>query len=428
MNRRIVLGLMLISLSSFAQEGGTTQKTEAQRVEELEKKVQVLTDEVQNAKAGYEIIPTVGETKYGLSPAASKVYRVHKGVSLGGYGEMLYSNYASEDQSGAPSGKSNILDFVRQIVYVGYRFTDKFLLNSEIEFEHGSTDKGGSVSVEFAYLDYLHKDLLNFRAGMMLIPMGLVNEMHEPTTFLSSRRPLTERYILPSTWRENGFGIFGANDNISYRLYVVNGFDASGFTAEKGLRDGRQSGASALANDFGITGRLDYTGVTGLVAGVSTYTGQASQNMSNTLGKIDSLTSIVDIHADYRIAGFQFRWLTAYAHINEAGQLSSALGLVGDQGIGSDMLGFYGEVGYDVLHHRSSEQKLLPFVRYESVDTQYRVAGGFTSNGSNDQEVYTFGLTYLPIVNIALKADYELARNKASTGVSQWNLAMGYIF
>ncbi len=423
------ISVALLTFNLYAQDVPPSQKTDSQRMEELEKKIQVLSDEVQNAKAGYELIPSVGESKYGLSPAASKIYQVEKGVSIGGYGEMIYKNPDNKNQSGGFSGKNNEIDFLRQIIYVGYRFSDHFLLNSEIEFEHGSTDRGGTVSVEFAYLDYLYKDMLNFRAGMVLLPMGLINELHEPTTFLSSQRTVTERLILPSTWRENGAGIFGSNEQISYRLYAVNGFDALGFTGKDGLRGGRQKGATALANNFGFTGRLDYTGMKGLLAGISAYTGKSGQNQSDAAGNnIDAWTNVVDVHADYRAAGFQFRWLFAYANQKDADQINSAMGLTGNQSVGSEMVGFYGEVGYDVLQHRSTEQKVIPFVRYERVDTQYKVPTGFTSDPANDREVYTFGVSYMPIINIALKADYELNRNKASTGVNQWNLAMGYIF
>ncbi len=416
------LSMMLAIPSLYAQD-------DTKRLEELEKKIEVLSDEVQNAKSGYNLIPSVGEGKYGLAPAASKVYHVEKGVSLGGYGEMIYQNQSKKDQSGAASANEDTLDFVRQILYLGYRFSDKFLLNSEIEFEHGSTEEGGSVSVEFAYLDYLFKDLLSFRAGMVLIPMGLINEMHEPTTFLSSYRPRTEKTILPSTWRENGVGIFGSNDVFSYKLYVVNSFDALGFTSDEAFYEGRQSGAEAKAHDFAATGRLDYYGVKGLLTGVSFFSGQTGQHQANVVGNsISAWAHILDAHVDYRIAGLQLRTLLAYAHLQDAGEVNTTLGLASADGIGSDMIGFYAEAGYDVLHKHSTEQKVMPFVRYEKLNTQYKVPNGYTSDPANDQEIYTLGVHYSPIMNIALKFDYELHKNAASSGVNQWNLAMGYIF
>ncbi|MEZ4846015.1 MAG: porin [Bdellovibrionota bacterium] len=375
------------------------------------------------------MIPSVGEGKFGLSPAASKIYQVKKGVSLGGYGEMIYNNQAREDQSGTYSGNQDTIDFVRQIVYLGYRFNEHFLLNSEIEFEHGSTENGGSVSVEFAYLDYLHKDLLNFRAGMLLMPMGLINEFHEPTTFLSTYRPQTERTILPSTWRENGVGVFGARDLWSYKLYVVNSFNAAGFSADKGFREGRQNGAEASAHDFAGVGRIDYLGTKGLMTGVSFFSGQTGQNQfTATGGSIKGWANIVDAHLDYKMAGFQLRGLMAYSHLQGADQVNQLAGLTGSDSVASDMMGYYAELGYDVLNHKNTEHKLVPFFRYEKLNTQMKVPTGFAKNPANNREIHTIGLSYMPVVNIVLKANYEIQRNKASTGVNQWNLGLGYIF
>jgi hypothetical protein len=417
------------STQPTTSETQSTATTETKRLEDLERKIQVLTDEVQNAKAGYEMIPTVGDGKFGLSPAASKIYQVKKGVSLGGYGEMIYNNKAREDQSGTFTGNADSIDFVRQIIYLGYRFNDHFLLNSEIEFEHGSTANGGSVSVEFAYLDYLHKDLLNFRVGMLLMPMGFINELHEPTTFLSTFRPQTERTILPSTWRENGLGVFGANDSWAYKFYLVNSFDAAGFTANNGFRGGRQNGAEASANDFAGVGRIDYLGHKGLVTGVSFYSGQTGQNQRTAADEsIKGWTNIIDAHADYKIAGFQFRGLLAYSHLQGAEQINQLVGLAGTDSVASDMLGYYGEAGYDVLNRKNTEHKLVPFFRYEKLNTQMTVPGGFGKNPANDREIYTLGLSYQPMVNIVLKANYEIQRNDAKTGVDQWNLGLGYIF
>ena len=111
---------------------------------------------------------------------------------------------------GADSGKTDTFDLLRAILYFGYKFDDRFVFNSEIEFEHSTTSESGSASVEFAYLDYLFKPGFNVRGGLLLVPMGLVDELYEPTTFLGAKRPETERRIIPSTWRENGLGAHGS--------------------------------------------------------------------------------------------------------------------------------------------------------------------------------------------------------------------------
>ena len=133
----------------------------------------------------------------GLGPAASNVYRKERGVSLGGYGEALYTNYAELRQDDQPSGKTDEFDFLRAVFYVGYKFSDSILFNSEIEVEHASTDKGGSVSVEFAYLEFQKRPEIGLRAGMLLVPVGFINELHEPPIFHGARRPEVEQVDHP---------------------------------------------------------------------------------------------------------------------------------------------------------------------------------------------------------------------------------------
>ena len=139
------------------------------------------------------------------------------------------------------------------------------------------------MSVEFAALDYLYHPALNFRAGLVLVPMGFVNEVHEPPFFLGTQRPTPERAIIPSTWRENGVGIYGelGEGRLQYRAYAVNGFDASGFTSS-GLRGGRQKGSRAKANDLGFVGRVDFEPLAGWLVGGSYYRGDSGQDQDFT--------------------------------------------------------------------------------------------------------------------------------------------------
>ena len=190
-------------------------------------------------------------------------------MSIAGYGEMLYENYASD--------KTTRFDYLRAILYAGYRFNDKFLFNSEIEVEHAK-----EIFVEFAYVDYRATDNVGLRAGMLLIPMGLVNEFHEPTVFIGAERPVTEKSIIPTTWRENGGGIYGAFDNVAFRAYVVNGFNGSAFSSS-GVRGGRQKGGKAKASDMAFTGRLDVTPTPGVFfAAASTPAGRDRATSSST--------------------------------------------------------------------------------------------------------------------------------------------------
>lgn len=404
------------------------QEPEKESLEDLQKKVDVLASEIQRLKDDKKeiLLPLTEQGKFGLSPAASKVYGVEQGVSIGGYGEMLYENFEK--------GNSE-LDFLRVITYVGYKFNKQWVFNSEIEFEHGSTNNAGSVSVEFAYLDYLYRDWLNFRAGLLLVPMGWINELHEPTVFLGAERPETERLIIPSTWRENGLGIFGSVSKLNYKFYILNGFDATGLGASgasgytsNGFRDARQNGSKAIANDFAAVLRLDTTPVQGLIVGTSVYAGESGQTRKDNNGEtIHGWTTIADAHVDYRWRGLEMRGLFAFANVGDAKEINDALGAPAS-GVAKNLMGYYAQVGYDVLQELETEQKLIPFFRYERVDTQYDVAAGYTEDLSKKRDFYTVGLSYKPIMNVVLKGDYQFQSNDASTGVDQWNLALGYLF
>ncbi len=400
------------------------------RIAEIERKLEVLAQEIERLRLG-EAAAEADASQYGFGPAASKVYRTRRGVSIGGYGELLYQAFDSTRDDGAPSGRTDELDLLRAIVYVGYKFSDRFLFNSEIEFEHAKTGEGeeGEVALEFGYLDYLWKPELGFRGGLLLVPMGFLNELHEPTAFLGARRPGIETAILPTTWRENGFGIFGQAGDWSYRSYVLNGFDASGFTAG-GLRGGRQNGSRAKAEDFAWVGRLDWTGVPGLLAGGSAYFGDSGQDLATADGReVDAGVSIFEGHLEWKWKGLEARLLGVEAEVDDVALLNDALGFAGAGSIGERMGGYYAQLAYDLFARRPrGEQALLPYVRWETYDTQKEVPAGFEESASTDIEILTAGLAYRPIDPIILKFDYQDIDNAAGTGVDQYNIAVGYIF
>ena len=112
--------------------------------------------------------------RYGIGPAAAKIYGIKKGVSIGGYGEVLYNNFASKDQSGNPTSGDDVITLLRAVMYLGYKFDHHFVLNTEIEYENAvvASDKGGEAEVEFAYIDYMHSAAFNARSGPRPHPVG----------------------------------------------------------------------------------------------------------------------------------------------------------------------------------------------------------------------------------------------------------------
>lgn len=391
---------------------GQAATTVDERLTELERKNAALEAQLEAYGEELErlnlrdVIPALGESLYGMGPAASKVYGVEQGLSIGGYGEFLFT-----ERTGSGS---DTFDALRSVLYFGYKFDEDWVFNSEIEFEHASTGADGEVSLEFGYIDYLASDSLNARGGLVLVPMGLVNERHEPTTFLPARRPQTERRIIPSTWRENGLGLFGDVGGFAYKAYAVNGFDGEGFDAS-GLRGGRQKGSKAKAEDFAFVGRLDWVDTPGLLLGGSLYYGDSGQDEP---GIPDLATTILELHAEYETGPWSFRALAAMAHVDDAGDFNDATG----ETLARRLEGFYAEVGYDILADRS--QSLTPFVRWETIDTQASMPSGFNADSDQDDDIVTFGLTYQPIDQVVIKLDYE---DWDGSG-DQWNFLIGYVF
>jgi len=407
---------------------------DAARLAEIERQIGILAAEIEQLKLGEAaaVVKPSEAPSRGVGPAAAKVYSGRTGVSIGGYGETLYQNFSRTDEAGAPSHAEDQVTLLRAVVYLGYKFDEHWLFNSELEYENAvvASDKGGEAEVEFAYVDYMRSRAVNARAGLILIPMGLVNLLHEPTTFPGAMRPDVEQRILPSTWRELGLGVYGEAGPVSYSAYLVNGLNAAGYTADEGIREGRQEGSEARARNWAVTGRLDYTGTAGLLVGASFFSGKAGQGLETPAGRgVGALTTVWDAHADWRWRGLWLRGLYADSHVADAGLLNEVLGFTGEESVGSRQRGWYLQAAFDVLSLRAgSRAALFPFVRYERFDTQARVPAGYARNPENDASVWTLGVTFKPIEQLVFKADWQRRENRASTGVNQWNAALGYVF
>ena len=419
------------ALAQNVQSGGPTP-------EELARRIDVLAGEVDDLKVG-DVAQPAGESHSGLGPAASKVYGVKRGVSIGGYGEMLYNSFKKNTDNGDPAGESARLDFVRAIMYFGYKFSDKALFNSEVEFEHASTELSGSVSVEFAYLDFLFNRSVNARAGMLLVPMGFMNELHEPPTFLTTTRPVVEHDVVPSTWRANGAGLYGEFANgLSYRAYVTESLRGvadeaagiEGWTAVNGPYEARQNGSESIFDDVAVTGRLEWAGKGGRV-GLSAFTGGTAQNATTPLGEaFTARATIVEGHVEYKDKGWWLRALGARGTVDEAEKLNEANGYVGDESVGSKSYGAYVTASHELigLLSKGSNLTLWPFVQYERLDTQDGVPAGFTKNPAADRKSWTFGAAFYPDPQIVVKADFRNAWTPDGSAVDRFGVSMGYLF
>ena len=427
--------VLIAGLLTQTQPISAQAQDDSTRIAELETQIEAITRDLEELTLGTAVVNPSERGAFGMAPAAGKVYTINQGVSIGGYGEVLYQGYAGTKENGDASGKTAKLDAYRGIIYVGYKFNDKVLFNSEIEIEHGSTGLAGSASLEFAYLDYKLTDNFGLRAGLLLVPVGITNEVHEPPVWLGTIRPRSENKIIPTTWRESGFGFFGETETFSYRAYLVNSLDgigggsagSKGFSSS-GLRGGRQKGSKAIAENFSAVGRVDYTGTPGLMIGTSLYTGDQGHNSDLNGREVSIGTTIWEGHIKYQGRGFDIQALTALASVDNADKLNEMKGLTGSGSVGEKMSGWYAQLGYDLLFSSASEQALLPYVRYEAVNTQVDVPSGYSSSGSKDFNVTTIGLAWKPIGNTVLKTDYEIHSNASSSGINQFNVAIGWLF
>ncbi len=414
---------------------------DAAKLGELERKVDLLTQEIEKLKLGDAAEPAADKTAPGFAPASSKVYFAKPSkVSIGGYGEFVLTAPSKRQQNGDPSGAKKRADLQRVVLYTGYKYNDWILFNSEIEFEHGGSGEAaesrGEITVEQAYLDFKVHRNVGIRAGNVIVPLGLVNETHEPTAFHGVNRPNVERTIIPSTWHENGAGLFGDFGPVSYRTYLLAGLHAKattdpstdGFTGSSAIRGGRASGSKTAIEDMAWASRVDVEALPGVQAGAGLYIGQADQG---------DLTASVPVtlwetHATSEWRGASLKGLYAEGRIGNADSLNIAQGHTdaAKNSVGRRFFGGYAEAAFDVLSvfKNNKGQSFSPFFRYERYDTQLRTPGAFSKNPANSKVEYTLGVTYKPIPQVAVKLDQQWKRNQARTGVNQWNLGLAYIF
>ena len=349
-------------------------------------------------------------------------------LSIGGYGEVHYN----QQISGQTRYNGN-MDVHRMVLFFGYQFNEKTSFVTEIEYEHVK-----ELYVEQAFLNYNVKPNVSLRGGLMLVPMGIVNEYHEPTTFNGVERPSVDKYIVPTTWREIGVGINGrlANAPLKYQLYIMNGFngfDGSGkLRGSDGLRKGRQKGAESTFTSPSLSAKVDYYGIKGLNLGLSGYFGKTQSSEFDGLDKDDDFAeevadstrvgiSMVGLDFRYKVDAFQFKGQYIHSFINDVKEYNDKTG----KDLGKQMQGYYVEAGYDLLHGK--EQALVPFVRYESYDTHHKV-DGITANKAYDREDWFFGLSYHLAKGAVVKVDYQNFKDGADNKKHFINCGVGVWF
>lgn len=302
----------------------------------------------------------------------------------------------------------------RLVLLLGYRFNEKTQFVTEIEFEHVE-----EVFVEQAFVNYNVANNVNLRGGLMLVPMGIVNEFHEPTTFNGTERPEMDNVIVPTTWRELGIGVTGRFNSISlgYQAYVFNGFKSteadgeggvSGFlSGSSGLRGGRQKAIQSTIDSPTLATKLDYYGIPGLRMGLSTYFGrtQAEDNVEQLDGA-DIGIAMMGVDARYAYQQFTARGQFIHASLADTEAYNALTG----SDLGSALQGWYVEGAYNLLPV-DKQQKLFAFARYEKFNTHANTDGPLEANEAYDRTDLTTGLTYHIAPGVVVKGDYQFRSN-----------------
>ena len=352
-------------------------------------------------------------------------------VQIGGYAQIDFNQPLKENEM-----SNGTLDVHRLVLLFGYRFNERTNFVTEIEMEHVK-----EVFVEQAYLNYEIKPWLNFRGGLMLVPMGITNEYHEPPTFNGVERPNLDSKIIPTTWREIGAGFTGRVDqaSIKYQLFLMNGFNgynAGGtFRGTDGFRKGRQKGAESFMSSPNLATKIDYYGISGLKLGLSSYLGKSQSTLYDGIDKDDNAaiavadSSVVGIamlgfDARYRKGGFEAKAQINVANVKNTSEYNSFTG----KDLGSQLFGWYVETGYNLLHSTETEQKLVPFIRYEKYDTHAKTEGGLAKNDTFDRTDVTVGAGWWLTSGAVLKADYQFFSDASDNSAGQFNLGIGIWF
>jgi hypothetical protein len=329
---------------------------------------------------------------------------------ISGYGQLKVQNDFRNKTAEA--------NLTRNVLFVGHKFNNRIYFFSEMELENAKVSNGkasGELSMEQLFIKFSINRDIYLQAGLFIPRIGIINENHLPTTFNGNDRTYVETFIIPSTWREIGVGLYGnlrSVPGLNYTFAVVNGLNAGNFVNGSGIREGRAEGSNASASNIAVTGSLLYY-VKSWRLQTSAYYGGASglnQRQADSLqlssGLFNTPVALEEANVQYHQNGVSFRALIAAVHLPDAFEINRAYANNTPQ----MMLGYYAELGYNVLRlaNASTTKNLTVFGRYEFLDMNYRIPSNGIKNGINRKNYTVIGITYQPVSGVVVKADYVL--------------------
>lgn len=319
-------------------------------------------------------------------------------TSVGGYGELHWNFY---EEAG------DMVDFHRFVVFLNHEFNDWISLFSEVELEHSLSGDGkpGEVELEQAFIRMEWKDNFSTDAGLFIMPVGMLNEIHEPNTFYGVERNNIEARIIPTTWWEAGLkGNWRFDNGLSLDAGITSGLDMD---SSGEIRSGRQKVAEAINDTPGYVARIRYTGIAGLELGASAYY-QSDVAQADPADVEGLLTSA---HIDFNRGGFRLRALYAGWELDgtDSADAESQWGYYIEPSYRWQVDDYFGAVGV--------------YFRYSNYD--------YYSGGLKENEVYEIGVNYWPTGNVVFKADIQDISESdqwRSKGDKAVNLGVGYQF
>jgi len=334
-------------------------------------------------------------------------------TTVGGYGELHYNYFKTQG-----SDAKKTLDFHRFVVFISHAWTENISFKSEVELEHNFVSGGnGELELEQAYIDYHLNDYFGVQVGVILPSVGLINEYHEPPTFLGVERPDYNKSIIPTTWFGNGISLYGKVNDIDYKLTVMEGLNGSKFSTGSGIRSGRVKGYKANADELLYNLRIDYVAINGLKAGFSYSTNNAtvSDSTINANGIFNNAMNLLELHAKYTANNI-------YASF-EYGNISYGKGEL------ESSMGYYFDFGYNISSLLNTNGEIIPFFRW----TDYNTASSTKTGGDSEKKYHNtkwmIGVSFKPIPQVVYKVDLGILKNELSKNeTTLFNLGAGYMF
>jgi hypothetical protein len=359
-----------------------------------------------NAKKAKATEKKIDATSTAIEAVASNPSVSHSATSIGGYGELHYNG-----------GKKPTVDFHRFVLFIGHEFSNSIRFFSELEVEHSIAGHGkvGEVELEQAFVEFDISENHKISTGLMLIPVGILNETHEPPTFYGLERNNVEKHIIPATWWEAGIKFSGnLNEKLSYDVMVSSGLDTIG--KPYNIRSGRKKVGKAPWESTAYTARLTWKPAAGIEIG-GTFQYQSDLIQDRTIDAVSNSATLFEVHANVNhqvTENGTFSLRALYASWNIRGTEPKVKGM--------DLQnGFYIEPSYKI--HFDNDTSVGFFVRYSTWDNN---AGNDISTAYRQTN---FGINYWPTEDVVFKVDYQVDNfDNESKEDNRINIGMGLQF